>query len=481
MDNSHVKAVIGGIFLVTIQDTELKERIEKAILKTRELGRPILVSEVQKISHIKPLSLFAAGRDKFFGERFFWKDPAGQMILVGLGICKQIQSDQASDRFFHVETEWKRFIDDSDIHNEYSQSGIGPIMFGGFSFDPLKEKTDLWAKFSDSLFYIPVYMLSIINGQAFFTTNILCTQHDHPSIIEKIIKERDEIIESIYIDYDYGLPEIQHEKESNPNEWKETVAKVVEDLKGGKLKKVVLARDLRITFNQEVKVETVLSRLLTEQKESFVYAFESNGDCFISASPERLLKKNGKDVYSACVAGSIGRGKTVEEDELLGDTLLNDQKNLIEHQYVVEMIREAMKEICDEVFLPDKPKLLKIRDIQHLYTPVVGKNKNNQSLLRFVEKLHPTPALGGFPKVEAMAKIREAEKLDRGFYAAPLGWIDYKGNGEFAVSIRSGLIQGKEASLFAGCGVVADSDAESEYRETAIKFRPMLSALGGRI
>lgn len=88
----------------------------------------------------------------------------------------------------------------------------------------------------------------------------------------------------------------------------------------------MLARDLRITFNQEVKVETVLSRLLTEQKESFVYAFESNGDCFISASPERLLKKNGKDVYSACVAGSIGRGKTVEEDELLGDTLLNDQK-----------------------------------------------------------------------------------------------------------------------------------------------------------
>jgi menaquinone-specific isochorismate synthase len=467
--------------LVTIQDTELKERIVKAISKAKELGRPVLVSEVQKISHIEPLSFFAAGRDHFLGERFFWKDPDGQMILVGLGICKQIQSDQASDRFFHVEAEWKRFIDDSVIHNEYNLNGIGPIMFGGFSFDPLKDKSELWSKFSNSLFHIPAYMLSVINGQAYFTTNIVCTKHDQPSIFEKVIKERDMILSAVQKDYNYDLPEINHEIESNPNEWKESVAKAVEDLKVGTLKKVVLARELRITFHQEVKVESVLSRLLTEQRESFVYAFESNGDCFISASPERLVKKNGKDVFSACVAGSIGRGKTSEEDELLGETLLNDQKNLVEHQYVVDMIREAMAEICDEVFLPDKPKLMKIKDIQHLYTPVVGKTKNDQSILQFVEKLHPTPALGGFPKVEAMAKIREVEKMDRGFYASPLGWVDYKGNGEFAVSIRSSLIQGKEASLFAGCGVVEDSDAESEYRETAIKFRPMLSALGGRI
>ena len=152
---------------------------------------------------------------------------------------------------------------------------------------------------------------------------------------------------------------------------------------------------------------------------------------------------------------------------------------MIEHGFVVEMIKAALEESCEEIILPDKPQLMKIRDIQHLYTPVIGKCHKDASLLLLVERLHPTPALGGLPKQEAVEKIREVEELDRGFYAAPLGWVDYQGNGEFAVSIRSGLIQGKEASLFAGCGVVADSDSESEYLETSLKFTPMLRALGG--
>jgi menaquinone-specific isochorismate synthase len=474
-------AVIGGIFLFTIQDTELKEGIAKAIGKAREMGRPVLVSEVQKISYIEPFSFFVAGRDHFLGERFFWKDPTNQKMMVGLGICKQIQSDQASDRFFYVETEWRYFIENAVILNDYSADGIGPMMFGGFSFDPLKNKTELWANFSDSLFHIPQFMLSVIDGQVYITTNIVCTQYDQVSILDNVIEARNEILSSTKPAAPYPLPRIQEKIEIHPDYWKDTVTKIVQDLKNGELKKVVLARELRLVFDQEVKVEGVLQRLLGEQRESFVFAFESQGDCFVGASPERLVKKNGSNLYTACLAGSIGRGEALAEDDLLGETLLNDQKNLIEHQYVVEMIREAMSEVCEEVILPDQPQLLKLRDIQHIYTPVNGRIKNNQSLLSIVERLHPTPALGGLPKNTAIVKIRENEELDRGFYAAPLGWLDYHGNGEFAVSIRSALMQGKEASLFAGCGVVADSDSESEYRETGIKFRPMLSALGGKV
>lgn len=402
-------------------------------------------------------------------------------MMVGLGICKQIQSDQASDRFFYVETEWRHFIENAIILNEYSADGIGPMMFGGFSFDPLKNKTELWSNFSDSLFHIPQFMLSVIDGQVYITTNIVCTQYEQVSILDKVIEARNEILSSTKPAAPYPLPKIQEKIEIHPDYWKDTVTKIVQDLKNGELKKVVLARELRLVFDQEVKVEGVLQRLLGEQRESFVFAFESQGDCFVGASPERLVKKNGSNLYTACLAGSIGRGEALAEDDLLGETLLNDQKNLIEHQYVVEMIREAMSEVCEEVILPDKPQLLKLRDIQHIYTPVNGRIKNNQSLLSIVERLHPTPALGGLPKNTAIVKIRENEELDRGFYAAPLGWLDYHGNGEFAVSIRSALMQGKEASLFAGCGVVADSDSESEYRETGIKFRPMLSALGGKV
>jgi menaquinone-specific isochorismate synthase len=131
--------------------------------------------------------------------------------------------------------------------------------------------------------------------------------------------------------------------------------------------------------------------------------------------------------------------------------------------------------------VPAEPTLMKNRHIQHLYTPVRGISKEGVTIFEFVENLHPTPAMGGLPKEKAVVRIREMEDLERGFYAGPLGWVDTYGNGEFAVGIRSALIQNNEASLFAGCGVVEDSTPESEFRETGIKFNPMLSALGGNL
>jgi menaquinone-specific isochorismate synthase len=464
--------------LVTIQETELKERGLLAVRTAQKLGRPILISEVHKMDSIEPISFFYSGKERYLGERFYWKDPSAEMVLIGLGISKQIQSDQATDRFFHVEEEWKGFLKDSLIFNPYKENGLGPVMFGGFSFDPHKPKTTLWSKFADSLFHIPKFMLTIVEGQTFLTTNIVCTQNDDYTLFEKVINERVQLLNS-HKEIEIKPAKLLETKEIFPQEWKQSVDDVVEDLKTCSLKKVVLARELRLFFDQRLKAEVILKNLYNQQRDSFIFVFESNGDCFIGATPERLVKKQGNDVFSTCLAGSIKRGKTDEEDRMLGQTLLNDKKNLIEHGYVVEMIKEALEESCEEIILPDKPQLMKIRDIQHLYTPVIGKCQKDASLLLLVERLHPTPALGGLPKEEAIEKIREVEELDRGFYAAPLGWCDYRGNGEFSVSIRSGLIQDKEASLFAGCGVVANSDSESEYLETSLKFRPMLRALGG--
>ncbi|MBP2243025.1 menaquinone-specific isochorismate synthase [Cytobacillus eiseniae] len=466
--------------MVTIQGTELKEGILKAIERAKNLSKPILVSEVQEIHRIDPLSFFAAGNKLYLGERFFWKDPSNETFMIGLGICKQIQSDQAADRFFLVEKEWKSFIEDAIIYNRYQKNGIGPVMFGGFSFDPLKAKTKLWSKYSNSLFHIPKFMYSELNGKAYLTTNVVCTQHDHASLAEMISAERKVFI-TAGAELNEEKNELINEEEIHPEKWKETVTAVVNELKAGSLKKVVLARETRLRFNQTIQIEQVLKHLLKEQQESFIFAFESNGDCFIGASPERLVKKNGTSFLTTCLAGSSARGKTEEEDQRLGNELLNDPKNSIEHHYVVRMIKEAMEAVCEEVTLPNKTGLLKMRDIQHLYTPVTGKAKKDTSLLSLVDRLHPTPALGGLPKMEAVQKIREVEELDRGFYGAPIGWMDYEENGEFAVSIRSGLIQGDEASIFAGCGVVEDSIADSEYIETKIKFRPMLTALGGII
>lgn len=481
MEHSHF-GCFGGIFLVTIQGTELKEGILQAIMKAKRLERPVLVSEVHQIEDVDSLAFFHSGEKRFLGERFFWKDPLDEIILIGIGICDLIQTDQVTDRFFHVEEEWKRFIEESIIYNPFPTTGAGPLLFGGFSFDPIKHKTELWSKYSDTLFHLPKYMLSKVNGKTYLTTNVVCTRHDDEStLLTKVTEER-----NILLTDSTGLgnetkPVLINKEAINPEAWKHSVQKVVEDLKEGILKKVVLARELRLYFKDSIGLSTVLTRLHNEQYESFIFAFESNGDCFVGASPERLIKKQDKDLFTTCLAGSIPRGKTEDEDNLLGNLLLNDQKNLIEHKYVVDMIRQAMEGACEKVILPDRPELMKMRDIQHLYTPVIGKSKEDTSLLQMVERLHPTPALGGLPKLESLNKIREVEELDRGFYAAPIGWIDYHGNGDFAVAIRSALIQGKEASLFAGCGVVANSDPESEYMETNIKFRPMLSALGGNV
>jgi menaquinone-specific isochorismate synthase len=470
-----------GYFLVTIQETELIKGIRLAINRSKQLNQPILVSEVHKIDPINPLSFYYTGRKLFRGERFFWKDPSDKTIIVGLGKMMQIQSDQSTDRFFHVEREWQQFLENAILSKDFKVHGVGPTIFGGFSFDPLKPRTRLWSKFSHSLFHLPKYMLSIMDGQAYLTTNIVCTKNDDESLADKITDERTEILAHVVKPTfeKWHLPfKIE---EINPEPWKHSVEKLVKDLQKGTLKKVVLARELRLIFNQQIKVEQVLNSLLTEQKESFVFAFESNGDCFIGASPERLIKKDGDRLFSTCLAGSIARGTTKSEDQQLGELLLSDQKNLNEHKFVVDMIKSAMDEFCSEITIPKEPQLMKMRYIQHLYTPVSGISKPDSSLLKVVEHLHPTPALGGMPKNEAIEKIREVEELDRGYYAAPIGWLDQNGNGEFAVAIRSGLIQGNEASLFAGCGIVENSDAEDEFLETRIKFRPMLNALGGHI
>lgn len=466
-------------YLVTIQQTELKEGIHKAIEMAKKESASILVSEIHNIGFIDPFMFFAHGKESYAGERFFWKESTGEKYIVGLGTAKQIESDQTTDRFFHVEREWNYFLEKAIIFDHYHKAGTGPVAFGGFSFDPLKKRTELWSKYTNSLFHIPKFMLSVIAGEAYLTTNIVCTPKDSISVYDELEQERQELFSIVKRDFSFKSFVLKEQIEIKPEKWKQAVTQVVEDIKRGGPKKIVLARELRLVFDMDIQAESVLQNLLSEQSDSYVFAFESDGDCFIGASPERLVKMENGQLYSTCLAGSIARGTSNTEDEELGRMLLHDEKNLGEHQYVVDMIKEAIDDTCSEVIIPSEPRLLKLRHIQHLYTPVKGKPKQGTSLLKIAERLHPTPALGGVPKDAALLKIREVENLDRGFYGGPIGWFDHQNNGEFAVAIRSGIIQENEASIFAGCGVVENSEAQSEYEETKIKFKPMLSALGG--
>lgn len=469
--------------MVAIQQRGINEQLELGIKKAQEKQCSILVSYVQKVNNIDPLSFFAAGEHVFTDDRFFWSDPSRQKIIVGLGALFTYQSKDGH-QLSKLEEEWERLIKHHVVNEKPKISGTGPVLVGGISFDPLKEKTNLWSNFPDTKMFLPKYSLTSNGDDTWLTINELVYPDDQPLTKQHMLMNEqrnvfkhtsDSMFDNIY-NQDQTILDIE---ETDKEVWLDAVERTAMEIRDREIDKVVLARELRVKSNKPFIPVSILQRLRREQPTSYIFAVQSQEDCFLGASPERLVKRENNQFYSTCLAGSIERGKTAFEDDQLGTFLLNDDKNLHEHKLVVNMIKEAFEKSCYKVDVPNSPILYKVRDIQHLYTPVTGEPKEDVSLLTMVKHLHPTPALGGFPKADALNKIRDVEQLDRGWYAAPVGWMDAEGNGEFLVSIRSGLIQGNEVSLFAGCGIVGDSVPESEYKETNMKFRPMLSAIGG--
>lgn len=466
--------------MVTIQHSTIHKKIAYGVEQAKLLSHSILVSTSTKVDHtnIDPVTFYERGKHRT-GERIYWSAPSGDFVMVGIGNAYTFKS-KSGNNFSQVEMEWKEILEYSITEPKEQFLGVGPVIMGAFSFDPNKEKTQLWRNFPVAKMMVPQHLLTISNGEYWLTVNVIVNADTNINkMAELLVDEQSNLIADAHYANEGLSGQALSIDEITKDEWLAAVDTVAGQIRNNEIEKVVLAREIRVKSDVPFITEDILNRLRKEQPTSYIFALESNGDCFIGATPERLIKKEGSEAFTTCLAGSIARGKSKAEDIQLGNELLNDEKNLHEHDVVVRAITSAFEQGCVQVEVPEKPALYKVRDIQHLYTPIVGRVKEDVSLLTLVEKLHPTPALGGYPKQEALEKIREIEHLDRGLYAGPVGWLDGIGNGEFAVGIRSGLLQGKEASLFAGCGIVGNSDPVSEYKETQMKFRPMLSALGG--
>jgi menaquinone-specific isochorismate synthase len=376
-----------------------------------------------------------------------------------------------------MEAEWKKQLETAVTDNPFDTPGTGPLLFGGFSFDPYSMKEKVWEPFGDALFYLPEYMLTVFNGDCFLTVNVFDAENVDEALLyaEKMIANLDHHPPG----KKQSPPSLLYKEEPGVSEWLAAVADIVHQIRETTVEKVVLSRKLKLVFSGPLSSGEMLKALKIQQPNSSLFSIESGDHCFVGASPERLVKKTGRHIFSASLAGSIGRSGDPEKDKQLGQTLVHDGKNLHEHALVVEMVKNALKPHCEDLDVPEHPVLLKTPYIQHLYTPIKGMAKSSASIFQFVGQLHPTPALGGVPTEKALEIIREKEMMDRGLYAAPAGWADYRGNGEFIVAIRSGLIIKDEAFLYAGCGLVADSSPEEELRETSLKFRPMLQAMEG--
>ena len=260
-------------------------------------------------------------------------------------------------------------------------------------------------------------------------------------------------------------------------EWQHAVGQTVADIRRGALQKLVLARSCRVRSSAAFNCARVVRRLRGSHGTCTTFWIRSPEGDFVGATPELLVRQTGEVVRTQAIAGSIARGVTAAADRVLGDAMARSGKECAEHAVVVRALREALAPLCRSLEVAPAAQVLPLAHVQHLLTTLEGRLAGRYGVLDVVARLHPTPAVGGYPREAALTMLRERETIDRGWYAGPIGWTRGEAEGEFAVALRCALIRGGEAVLYAGAGIVADSDPEAELAETRLKFQALLSAL----
>lgn len=248
------------------------------------------------------------------------------------------------------------------------------------------------------------------------------------------------------------------------------------NIKDGIVEKVVAARSVKASFSSPVSIKEVLTNLHHNNATSTIFAVTRRGHTFVGASPEQLLSTYPDHFETMCLAGSAPRGATSYDDTVLAEALLQDSKSLREHHVVLDYIQDVIDPYCQEIESASHPLIKKLPTVQHLYTPIRGKLMPKTSIWSVVAALHPTPAVAGTPRNRALTLIQN-EPFMRGWYAGIVGHLNLEGTGHFTVALRSALIEGATATLFAGCGIMEDSDPEKEYQESQWKMQVMMHAL----
>ncbi|MES9543486.1 isochorismate synthase [Actinomadura sp. NPDC000600] len=389
--------------------------------------------------------------------------------IVGWGEAARLTLPGGDDRFDAAARLLHDLFGAAAVDDPVDVPGSGPVAFGTFGFDP---------KSPDSTLIVPQRILGRRDGRAWLTT--IGDDTDplalaHPPQAPTGLRWSDGAL--------------------TEDAWKHAVATAVDRIRRGHLAppppraadqteqtgrtghlgKVVLARDLTVRADTPIDARVLLQRLAA--RFPGCYTFSCAG--MVGATPELLIRRTGGDIESLVLAGTTARGDTPADDQARAARLFASAKDREEHRYAAEMVRDALTPLCARLTVPDQPELLTLPNVLHLASPLRGRLAADRSVLDVVAALHPTPAVCGTPTDTAMDLIRELEGMDRGRYAGPVGWVDARGDGEWGIALRCAEIDGTRARLFAGCGIVADSDPDAELAEARTKFRPMQYALHG--
>ena len=354
-----------------------------------------------------------------------------------------------------------------------------PRLFGGFAFhenhaDP--GGNDVWHGYPGAQFILPEVQVAMTTEGAWLTA--AATGVEAATRATRTLDRWQARLDALPDLGASGPPGITHRHPiPSKDGWREQVRSATGQVDRGTLQKVVLAQSLTVDLQRNVDVPDALGRLSETYPGCYRFLFEpAVGSTFFGATPERLVSLEGKEVRTEALAGSTGRGDTPTEDEWLASQLRESEKDVHEHEIVAETIRDQLTPLAADIDTGSRT-VRRLDTVQHLQTPIQARLAADTHVLSLVEALHPTPAVGGLPPDVALQTIREAEAFDRGWYAAPIGWLDANGDGTFAVAIRSALAGERSATLFAGAGIVADSDPDEEWDELQLKYGPMLDEL----
>ncbi len=371
-------------------------------------------------------------------------------VLIGFGEALRFSAGFGDERFDRAESMFSEWLEDCRIDDQIEAPGSGPVAFASFTFD---------SRSPGSVLIVPEIAIGRTGGDWFVTT----VGNSDPSPYLTAV-ERTERISDRPRFAGASIPDVL---------WVEAVAEVIDRIRAGEARKVVMARDFALWSRTRFDTRRLMSRLMTRFPHCFTFAV----DGLIGASPELLVRTDGHRVSSVALAGTAARSDDPASDERLGAELLESAKDLFEHRLAAMSVERVLEPITDQLSRDQTPTLRKLDNVQHLATTFDGSLTTPLSALTLAGMLHPTAAVGGDPTDVAVGMIRELEGMDRGRYAGPVGWMDRTGTGEFAIALRCAEISGARARLFTGAGIMADSLPENELEETRLKLGAMMSAL----
>jgi salicylate biosynthesis isochorismate synthase/menaquinone-specific isochorismate synthase len=359
-------------------------------------------------------------------------------------------------------------------------SGAGLVWIGGFAFLDERPAADIWRESPSAELVLPKAAI-IRKDTARLTLTIQMTPD---STVASELAEVESLVERLRLDDDLGPQSFEAvagvasvSSVSSPEHFERAVGEASAQIREGAYEKIVLAREVNLRREAPIDPFKAVRGLQEAFPECTSFAIGRAESCFLGASPELLIRREGRRASTMALAGSMRRGADPETDAQLGAQLMMSDKNRGEHAIVVERIERTLGRYSAWIAAGESPELVKFKNIQHLATPIRAQLTEPRPVIELAGHLHPTPAVGGEPWGEVRDRIKALEGFDRGWYTGGVGWTDLFEDGEFHVALRSALIEGPQARLFAGCGIVGDSDPAAELAETETKLQALLPVL----